>query len=724
MKKKSNQVIIAFFILVLSFQSQADIKAPTVALPPVSTRNFDTRSYDLILEKFKTDHPEENNQLWALYTQGQHWQSEDILKACEIFKKLSLNEEFPLHAFSLINEALTCKYTTVESARSLFEKINKFIEVKKPKRWLHSALVDASVPLAYLLGPETYVNQCLNASKLSRSRKNKTLYLQNALSQAKKISVAKFNEIQKELYRLAPRLNPKPEDWFSVGLDATYSHDHEAAVIAYEKALKQKSVSIHRTRITFENLKLAYKAIQKKPEALATAGRLWKYDTVFFKSQKGKGDTTKNFLSSGLSFARFEWTEHKDKKALKLLSTLEKMIKNKIPTGEINFVRSLIFQEQEKMKPALLQMELATQNTDPKNKLQFQWHNAWLNFKLKNYDTAISIFNLLLSTEQDLGRRAQQIFWLGKAYQATNQPELAKAKFEELQNVDPLSYYSLLAYRELKLPIPKPTSLHAGGFTKLPKKFFSSTEVSWTLFDWLISVRELKHARQFLDEESPLPDVGIEDWQNIFQQYAKAGSYAAIFGKISKLTSEERTKILVENPEFLFPKPYKELIDSASAQTGLWPEFILSIMRQESSFDTLSVSPANAFGLMQILPLIAKQYDSKTGLRYKEPQDLLDPVLSVNFGAQHLRNYWDLFNGQFVLASAAYNASPEAIQQWIKKRYRGDPLIFIEDIPYEETRTYVKLIMRNFINYLRLYSQGETINFPEWCLEDIQASNL
>ena len=60
------------------------------------------------------------------------------------------------------------------------------------------------------------------------------------------------------------------------------------------------------------------------------------------------------------------------------------------------------------------------------------------------------------------------------------------------------------------------------------------------------------------------------------------------------------------------------------------------------------------------------------------------------------------------------------ITGWVKSRYRGDALEFIEDVPYEETRNYIKLVMRNFIFYKRLNSGGAPVEFPEWCLANLQ----
>nr|HMN70223.1 lytic transglycosylase domain-containing protein [Bdellovibrionales bacterium] len=145
-------------------------------------------------------------------------------------------------------------------------------------------------------------------------------------------------------------------------------------------------------------------------------------------------------------------------------------------------------------------------------------------------------------------------------------------------------------------------------------------------------------------------------------------------------------------------------------------ELIYAIMRQESAFDPLARSPADAFGLMQILPEVASDIHKTSKVPYAEMEDLYQPNVNISMGAAHLRDLMKRHKGRFILAVAAYNASENAIRGWMKNRFRGDSLEFIEEIPYEETRTYVRLVMRNMIFYSLLNSKSASIEFPAWVL--------
>ena len=72
------------------------------------------------------------------------------------------------------------------------------------------------------------------------------------------------------------------------------------------------------------------------------------------------------------------------------------------------------------------------------------------------------------------------------------------------------------------------------------------------------------------------------------------------------------------------------------------------------------------------------------------------------------------------MAVASYNAPEDAVRNWVKQRFHDNPVEFIEDIPYRETRLYVKLVMRNLIFYQSLFSDKD-ISFPEWCLDGLQS---
>jgi soluble lytic murein transglycosylase len=454
-------------------------------------------------------------------------------------------------------------------------------------------------------------------------------------------------------------------------------------------------------------LKISYKANQKRVKALAIAKKIWILDS---------SSQDKRALASGLSYDRFLWTNHKDKEALSFLKVIEKKLKNKAPMADLYFLRGRILEEERQFEPAQFWFSKASSaTTDITQKSNFAWNSAWLNFKTGNFVKAKEILESLAKTELDQGRKSQELFWLAKSEDHLKDSENSRKLFEQIITDDPLGYYAFLSYRELKRDIPAPNiAYHEGFFAKFPKRLPTGQKIDWTVFDWFVSTGELEWARDFLDAEAPLPEGLPDQWEELFNHYAEAAYFAPIFSRINKLTPLEKSRLFANHGELIFPHKWNDFVDEGSHKSGLWPEYIFSIIRQESSFDPLAISPADAYGLMQILPSVARQLGGS--------DDLLDPQNNITLGAKHLRKYWDIFGGQFILTTAAYNASVDSVKSWIKNRYEGDPLVFIEDIPYEETRTYVKLVLRNFISYQRMSTSAKSVPFPEWCLEGIQVS--
>ena len=142
----------------------------------------------------------------------------------------------------------------------------------------------------------------------------------------------------------------------------------------------------------------------------------------------------------------------------------------------------------------------------------------------------------------------------------------------------------------------------------------------------------------------------------------------------------------------LYPRPYDAEVAAAARTAGLPHDLIYSVMRQESLYRSDAVSSADARGLMQLLPETAR----RTAIQWKQPvpasAQLFEPAVNVMLGAAHVKELLERFDDQLPLALAGYNAGPGAAQRWLPSRTM-DPDIWIENIPYNETRNYVQRIL-------------------------------
>jgi soluble lytic murein transglycosylase len=155
--------------------------------------------------------------------------------------------------------------------------------------------------------------------------------------------------------------------------------------------------------------------------------------------------------------------------------------------------------------------------------------------------------------------------------------------------------------------------------------------------------------------------------------------------------------------KLIFPQPYWNDVTSDAAKNGLDPYLVASLIRQESEFNAGAVSPAHAYGLMQLLASVGKENAKKEGLHGFQTAELLNPGINLELGTRNLREVLDRFGGQPEYALAAYNAGDVPVRQWMASGDYKDIAEFVESIPYTETREYVQAILRNREMYRALY---------------------
>ncbi len=149
-----------------------------------------------------------------------------------------------------------------------------------------------------------------------------------------------------------------------------------------------------------------------------------------------------------------------------------------------------------------------------------------------------------------------------------------------------------------------------------------------------------------------------------------------------------------------FPTPFREVVRRASENFGIGEDLIYAVMRQESLFDPFALSRSGAKGLMQVMDTTARWVREKFRI---DGKNLFDPETNVMIGTAYLRYLLDLWEGDLIRALASYNAGPEAVKRW---RRFPDDFLYIELIPYRETRKYVKRVLWYYYVYREVLSEG------------------
>jgi soluble lytic murein transglycosylase len=196
----------------------------------------------------------------------------------------------------------------------------------------------------------------------------------------------------------------------------------------------------------------------------------------------------------------------------------------------------------------------------------------------------------------------------------------------------------------------------------------------------------------------------------IYKLLASLGQIAqkpdiALFGVKMLLREVKLRPFLFEIPQMLramlYPQPYSAYVEKYAKKNQLEKAEVYALIRQESQFFEGAISVANAQGLMQILPATAKLLAAKEGL---SNYNLLKPEDNIRLGTSFMREIRSTYAADFVGLAIAYNAGPGRLLQW-RKKYSHDDDIFVEEIPFQETYHYVRVLLADRARYRALLAE-------------------
>lgn len=156
-----------------------------------------------------------------------------------------------------------------------------------------------------------------------------------------------------------------------------------------------------------------------------------------------------------------------------------------------------------------------------------------------------------------------------------------------------------------------------------------------------------------------------------------------------------------------FPLAFHSEIQAAANHVQLDPSLLFGLIRQESAFDEFAGSSAGAMGLMQVMPATAKQVASELNETWNNDFNLLLPQVNVKYGSAYFKKLLDRYDQHYPLAIAAYNAGPNRVENWLPKTNVLPADIWIETIPYKETRNYVVSVLMYTLIYQKRLSKDD-----------------
>jgi peptidoglycan lytic transglycosylase len=340
------------------------------------------------------------------------------------------------------------------------------------------------------------------------------------------------------------------------------------------------------------------------------------------------------------------------------------------------------------------------------------WKAAWLNLRLGNKDEAKRLLDEQIAMYPAGQEIPATLYWRARLAEEDGDKHRAGDYYTFIQRRFPHYYYADLAAERLRFRFDE--SKHDAMLDKIPEQ----PDVAKDEFD--APSDDLRVARAQLLTNAALFDFAVQELRSESDKLYAQAEIARVYLKADRpdraLQSLKRAVPgyfageIDDMPQWawniLFPKPYWNDLKRYSNANRLDPYLVASLIRQESEFNPQAVSPANAWGLMQLLPPVGKTLAKEVRMRHFNQDQLTDPAVNLQLGTRYFKHLVDSFGGQVEYALAAYNAGADRVKAWQAQGPYRDIHEFVESIPFSETREYVQAIMRNATVYRLLYSDG------------------
>jgi soluble lytic murein transglycosylase len=304
-----------------------------------------------------------------------------------------------------------------------------------------------------------------------------------------------------------------------------------------------------------------------------------------------------------------------------------------------------------------------------------------------------------LSEDRKSEFHSRSLFWLARCSQKVGDKLGFEVARQKLLKEHPLSFHSIILFQN------EPKKLARVMEGPDPEVLFRSREKPESMdsirtIEAMLSFGERDLAKSMLQKTAPLLE-GTEPEFRLYlaELFERAGDPIGRFRWLGSALREKPTLVTLSTLKAFYPLRRFEILERHSNLVD--PLFTAALIRQESGFHPQARSPVGALGLMQIMPATARRMERVSRF------SLLDPSTNVRLGTRFLHGLLERFDRNADLALAGYNAGPHRVDQWKRRYPMEDRILFLDFIPFKETRDYVSLIGRNYYWYLALYSDFE-----------------
>lgn len=400
------------------------------------------------------------------------------------------------------------------------------------------------------------------------------------------------------------------------------------------------------------------------------------------------------------AWASLVWNRDRDDEARQLFEKITKSYPHHKYAAEAWYAIGRIFQERRDDQQATkAYQQLAALFSDHPLAREGRWRQAWMAYRRGDFHQAEQRFAALARAAPGTPEGESALYWQARAADKLALADKAAQGYRDLLRRYPDGYYAWWAERRLNIS-PPPLEPGTDGVVPPPslspplESHYRRSQELHALGLPGFARRELDLVRAGAPHEPAL-------LRFLLAEYHRLEGYAVALRLAYRLLREGRGNW----QRYLFPHAYWDIVSAQAEKKRLDPYLVLAIIRQESLFDPEAVSPARAYGLMQLLPTTAARMAQVPSVT---TASLTNPGLNIELGTTYLRRLLDLYDNNLLLAIAGYNAGEQAVDKWRARYPDLEPDEFVESISYRETRNYVKLVLRNYRTYRRLYEKTDT----------------
>ena len=398
------------------------------------------------------------------------------------------------------------------------------------------------------------------------------------------------------------------------------------------------------------------------------------------------------------------------------------------PSSELavkaQFFLGKIYEEQKNFPEALKNYGAAFEKYPNEDYAQWAgWRLGWVHYLDGKFEQAFNKFQEAANRFPDKSFIEYNLYWSAKSAEKMDKKNVARDLYAKVAELYPYTFHGIRAkdkllaldvkiVKDVKPDIVPEIQMPEEENLQLGRPLSTREEFHHKRANELAQLGLRQEARNEIGELQKTVRKNLTGVLWLSQLYHQAQGYAEslrLLHLYKDFTTKPKEKDLsAKFWKHFFPLAYEEAVLGYAKSREVDPFFVNGIIRQESLFDSQALSPAGARGLMQIMPATGKKLYPNT--KFKKPFEtdaLFDPDLNIRLGVKYVSQLNKRFNRNGMHILISYNAGPHVLKKWLKRfEHVSDQDVFIESIPYPETRRYVKHVLRNMGIYKALYSHS------------------